>query len=274
MSDFPATETLLFEVDGPIGVLTLNRPRARNAIDDAMRADLRLTIDAIAGDRSIRGLVLTGAGDAFCAGGDIKGMRDRLDQGARAGELGWWRQKEFHETLTRLFQLGKPTLAAINGPAFGLGLDVALTCDFVFLAEGGALAANFVRRGLVSDGGGFFHLPRRVGVSKAKELLFSGRIVEADEALAIGLVDRVVAGERLVAEAKAFLAGFAEHPATAQAMAKSILNRSLDLSFDEINTLASQAQAFCYSSADHQDSVRDFFAERERARAARQGGAA
>ncbi len=226
-------------------------------------------MDAIAEDQSIRGLVLTGAGDAFCSGGDIKGMQDRLDQGARAGELGWWRQKDFHESLAKLFHLGKPTLAAVNGPAFGLGLDVALTCDFVFLAESAQVAANFVRRGLVSDGGGFFHIPRRVGIAKAKELLFSGRTLDAAEALEIGLVDRVVPADALIENAIAYLTMFTDHPATAQAMAKSILNRSLDLGFDEINMIASQAQAYCYSSADHQESVREFFAERERARAAR-----
>lgn len=269
MTDFPELETLGLRREGRIGVLTLNRPKVRNAIDDQMRADLKVAIDRIAAADAIRGLVLTGAGQVFCSGGDIKGMQERLEQGARAGELGWWRQKEFHETLGKLYHLGKPTLAAINGPAFGLGLDVALTCDFVFLAEGAQVAANFVRRGLVSDGGGFFHLPRRVGVPMAKELLFSGRTIEADEALRIGIADRVVGANDLVAAAIAYLETFAEHPATAQAMAKSILNRAMELSFDEVNTLASQAQAFCYSSADHQQSVRAFLEERERARAAK-----
>lgn len=270
MSSVPQLETIDFRTEGTIGVLTLNRPKVRNAIDDGLRADLKVAVDAIAADQSIRGLILTGAGDAFCSGGDIKGMQERLDQGMRAGELGWWRQKDFHETLGKLFHLGKPTVAAVNGPAFGLGLDVALTCDFVFLADSAQVAANFVRRGLVSDGGGFFHIPHRVGVAKAKELLFSGRTLDAQEAVAIGLADRVVSAADLIASALELLESFAAHPATAQAMAKSILNRALDLSFDEINTLASQAQAFCYSSADHQDSVREFFAERERARAVRQ----
>lgn len=270
MTVFPVLDTLSFRTEGAIGILTLNRPKARNAIDDVMRADLKVAIDHIGADSSVRGLVITGAGDAFCSGGDIKGMQERLKQGARAGELGWWRQKEFHETLAKLFQLGKPTVAAINGPAFGLGLDFALTCDFLILADTAQVSANFIRRGLVSDGGGFFHLPRRVGLSKAKELLFSGRTLDAQEALSIGLADRVVAPADLLPAALELLNGFAAHPATAQAMAKSVLNRSLELSFDEINTLASQAQAFCYSSADHQNSVREFLVERERARAAKQ----
>lgn len=269
MASLSSLETLTFDADGGIGTLTLNRPRVRNAIDDPMRADLRVAIDAIAADATIRGLILTGAGTAFCSGGDIKGMEERLQQGDRAGEIGWWRQKEFHETLSKLYQLGKPTVAAVNGAAFGLGLDLALTCDFVFLADSAQVASSFVRRGLVSDGGGFFHIPRRVGIPKSKELMFSGRSVEANEALAIGLVDRLVPASEIVAVAREFLQDLAAHPATAQAMAKLILNRSLDLSFDEINALASQAQAFCYSSADHQDAVREFLAERERVRSAR-----
>ncbi|RVU03224.1 enoyl-CoA hydratase/isomerase family protein [Novosphingobium umbonatum] len=269
MSTLPSLETIGLELVDDIAILTLNRPRVRNAIDDQMRFDLKAAVDYVADERAIRGVVVTGAGAVFCSGGDIRGMQDRVDQGARAGELGWWRQKEFHETLGKIFHMGKPTVAAVNGPAFGLGLDVALTCDFVFLAQGAEVAANFVRRGLVSDGGGFFHIPRRVGVARAKELLFSGRTVQHDEALAIGLVDRVVAPDALISEAVAYLKGFATHPQTAQAMAKSILNRSLELGFDEINTLASQAQAYCYSSHDHQESVREFLAEREKARAAK-----
>jgi enoyl-CoA hydratase/carnithine racemase len=269
MHDLPSLQTLDLKVEDAVGILTLNRPKVRNAIDDQMRAELKVAVDHIAADPSIRGLVITGAGKAFCSGGDIRGMQERLEQGARAGELGWRRQREFHETLTKLFNLDRPTVAAVNGPAFGLGLDFALTCDLVFLAEGTEVAANFVRRGLVPDGGGMFHLPRRVGLSRAKELIFSGRTLGADEALAIGLADRVLPADTLVSEAVAWLKGCAVHPPMAQALAKSILNKSLELSFDEVNTLGSQAQGFCYASPDHQDSVRAFFEERERAQAAR-----
>lgn len=265
-TDPPALDTVDLRVDGEIGILMLNRPKVRNAIDDVMRADLKAAIDHVAADHSIRGLVVTGAGDVFCAGGDMRGMQERLEQGARAGELGWRRQREFHETLTKLFNLDRPTLAAVNGPAFGLGLDVALTCDFVFLSEGAQVAANFIRRGLVSDGGGMFHLPRRIGIPKAKELLLSGRNIAAREALSIGIADHVAQPAELLADALTFLRQFAEHPATAQAMMKSILNRTLELSFEQLNALASEAQAYCYSSADHQESIRAFLAERDRAR--------
>ncbi len=269
MSQFPVFETLELTVNDAIGVLSLNRPKARNAINDQLRIEFKDAVDYIAGDHSIRGLVLTGAGDVFCSGGDIKGMQERLEQGARAGELGWRRQREFHETLIKLFNLDRPTVAAVNGPAFGLGLDLALTCDLVFFAEHAQVAANFVRRGLVPDGGGMFHLPRRIGLSKTKELVFSGRNIDPAEALAIGLADRVLPSAELVSAAIAWLKECAVHPQTAQALAKTILNRSFETGFEAVNMMGSQAQAFCYASPEHQDSVRAFFEDRDRARSSK-----
>jgi enoyl-CoA hydratase/carnithine racemase len=269
MSDLPTFATLELRVEDAIGILSLNRPKARNAIDDGMRNDLRDAVDYIAAHPEIRGLVLTGSGQVFCSGGDIRGMQERLDQGNQAGELGWRRQREFHETLIKLFNLDRPTVAAVNGPAFGLGLDIALTCDLVFFADTATVAANFVKRGLVPDGGGMFHLPRRIGLAKTKELVFSGRNVEPAEALSIGLADRVLPAAELLPAAITWLKDCAQHPAMAQALAKSILNRSSELGFEQINMLGSQAQAYCYASPEHQASVRSFLAERDRARQAK-----
>jgi enoyl-CoA hydratase/carnithine racemase len=111
-----------------------------------------------------------------------------------------------------------------------------------------------------------FHLPRRVGIARAKELIFSGRTIEAAEAGAIGLADRVVPQAELLAEAKAWLRQFTSHPSTAQGLAKEILNQSLELSFEQVNAMGSQAQGFCYSTSEHQDSVRAFLEERARTR--------
>jgi enoyl-CoA hydratase/carnithine racemase len=255
-------ETLTLDSVGAVAVLTLNRPRARNAIDGTMRRELRAAVDLLA-ERDDDGVVLTGAGSAFCAGGDIRGMQERIDQGPRVGEIGWRRQRELHETLEKLYGLGKPTLAAINGAAIGLGLDLALTCDFVWAADSATLASSFIKRGLVPDGGGMYHLPRRVGLSAAKDLVYSGRTVEVAEAEHIGLVDRVVASEELLGAAVAYLADLGRHPSAAQAMAKSVLNRSLESSLVDVNVLAGQVQAFCYASPDHLESVRNFLAARE-----------
>src|SRR5690606_40291895 len=132
--------------------------------------------DRAARDPAIRALVVTGAGPAFCAGGDIKGMQARLD--APAGEVafnGWTRQQRTHHAVTALFKLPKPTIAAVNGAAAGLGCDMALSCDFVIAADSAHLSMTYIHRGLIPDGGGMYFLPRRVGLARAKELIFSGR---------------------------------------------------------------------------------------------------
>lgn len=262
MSPLPKLETIELSVEAEIAVLTLSRPQARNAINDQMRADLRTAVDHVAADHSIRGLVLTGAGTAFCGGGDIRGMQERLEQGTRAAELGLRRQRELHETLGKLYHLDRPTVAAVNGPAVGLGLDLALTCDFLFAAETATVSASFIKRGLVPDGGGMFHLPRRVGVAKAKELVFSGRSLTASEALTIGLADRMAPAAELLSLAAGWLRELSQYPQTAQALAKDVLNRSMELSLEQVNMIGSQAQAVCYASPDHQESVRAFLASR------------
>lgn len=263
MGQVPTWQTIQVETDGEVGIVRLNRPRVRNAVDEQMRHELREVLDHISADESIRGVVLTGAETAFCAGGDIRGMQERLDQGARAAEIGWRRQRALHETLTRLYHLDRPTLAAVNGAAYGLGLDLALTCDFVWAADTASMSSSFIKRGLIPDGGGLFHLPRRVGLSRAKELVISGRAIDPEEALAIGLVDRVMAADELVSAAVDWIRELAARPGTAVGLAKGVLNRSLELTLEEVNTLGSQAQAICYSSPDHQNLVRDFLAARE-----------
>ena len=163
-----------------------------------MRAELIEILDRLAGDDGVRAVVLTGKDKAFCAGGDIAGMQERLK--APAGEIafnGWRRQKRTHQGIAAIHGMGKPTIAAVNGPAMGLGCDMALACDFIIASEAAVFSMSFIRRGLVPDGGGMYFLPRRIGLSRAKELIFTGRQVGAEEALAIGLADRVTTSEKL-----------------------------------------------------------------------------
>src|SRR5215469_1386191 len=188
-----------------VATIAFNRPEARNAIDDAMRAEFQAALDRVANDDAIRAVVLTGKGSAFCAGGDIGGMRERL--AAPAGDVafnGWSRQRRIHQGVMLLHELPKPTIAAVNGPAAGLGCDLALCCDFILASEAASFAMSFILRGLVPDGGGMYFLPRRVGLARAKELIFTGRAVAAQEALAIGLADRVVPAATLLDEARAW----------------------------------------------------------------------
>ncbi len=160
-------------VDDSIAILTLNRPQVRNAIDDAMRGELMAVLDRVANDDTVRALVLTGEGKAFCSGGDISGMKERLK--APSGNVafnGWRRQRRTHRSVAALHGLPKPTIAAVNGAAAGLGCDMALACDFIMASEAASFSMSFIRRGLVSDGGGMYFLPRRIGLPRAKRADF------------------------------------------------------------------------------------------------------
>ena len=245
--------------DDAVATITLNRPDVRNAINDDMRAELIAAFADADKDATVRAIILTGAGKGFCSGGDIGGMRARLD--APAGQVafnGWKRQKSTHKGVAAIHGVSKPVIAAVNGAAFGLGLDMALACDFIIAAEGAKMSMSFVKRGLVSDGGGMYFLPRRVGLSKAKELIFSARIVEPEEALRIGMIDRISAPDALLADAHAWAKELTIGSATAVALTKEIIDKTFERSDEEIFAMGRQAQAVCYTTAEHRQSVEDF----------------
>ena len=176
-----------------VAVATLNRPDVRNAIDEGLRAEFNDILDRVANDHDIKALVLTGAGSAFCSGGDISAMRERNSTapGQLAGN-GWLRQRRLHGMIGDLHSLEKPTIAAVNGAAAGLGCDLALCCDFIVASEKAFFVMSYVARGLIPDGGGLYFLPRRVGLPKAKELIFTARRVQAGR----GAADRHVRPRR------------------------------------------------------------------------------
>ncbi len=251
---------VLFRVEaGGVGVVTLNRPAVRNAIDERTRAELQPILERVADDASIKALVLTGQGPAFCAGGDIAAMRQRL--GAPPGQLGssgWLRQRRLHGMIGTLHSLEKPTVAAVNGAAAGLGMDIALCCDFIVASDQAFFTMSYVARGLIPDGGGLYFLPRRVGLPKAKELIFTARRVMADEALKIGLADRVVAPDELIPNAVAWAAELGSGAGTALALSKSIIDQTFELTADEAFALGAQAQAICYTTDEHHAAVAAF----------------
>lgn len=256
MSTEPA---LLVTATGPVTELRLNRPQARNAIDDGLRADLITALEEIAASEETRVVILTGAGTAFCAGGDVSAMRQRL--GRPAGQIaaaGRRRLRLSARLITALHDLDQITIAAVNGPAAGYGMDLALACDFIVVADTAFFAMSYVLRGLVPDGGGMYYLPRRVGLARAKELIFTGRRVPAPEALALGLADRVVPAADLKAAARAWAVELAAAPGTAVALAKSILNRTFESSAPEILELSVQATAISYTGEEHQKLVAEF----------------
>jgi enoyl-CoA hydratase/carnithine racemase len=242
-----------------IATITLNRPEKRNAITDDMRSELIGALERVSADQTIRALVLTGAGKGFCAGGDVAGMQKRMD--APAGEVGfngWARQQRVHHSVSLLHRMPKPVIAAVNGGANGLGADLALACDFVIASQYASFTWSYIKRGLIPDGGGMYFLPRRVGLARAKELIFSGRKVELTEALQLGIVDRSTSADALLAAAHSWALELTQGSAVALALGKSILNQGFELAAEQVFALGSQAQGICYTSQEHRDSVLAF----------------
>ncbi|SDI36930.1 Enoyl-CoA hydratase/carnithine racemase [Paraburkholderia phenazinium] len=251
--------TIQVTIESRIATITLNRPEKRNAISNEMRLELVTALEEVSRDRQVRAVVLTGNGKGFCAGGDVSGMAERMQ--APAGEIafnGWSRQQLVHHTVNLLYSMPKPTIAAVNGAAAGLGADMALSCDFVIASEEASFAWSYIKRGLIPDGGGMYFLPRRVGLARAKELVFSGRKVDAKEALQLGIADRVSAPAALLGDAHAWAAELSVGSPTALALGKSILNQSYELSAPQVFAQGSQAQAVCYTSGEHRDAVLAF----------------
>ncbi|MCA0405355.1 MAG: enoyl-CoA hydratase/isomerase family protein [Proteobacteria bacterium] len=257
------TTTLIdLQVDAGIATIYLNRPEKRNAMSDAMRSEFIEALERVSADKAIKALVITGNGKGFCAGGDIAGMEKRMQ--APPGEVafnGWHRQQRVHHTQSLLFTMPKPTIAAVNGAASGLGADTALACDFIITSEHASFTWSYINRGIIPDGGGMYFLPRRVGLSRAKELIFSGRKVDAKEALSLGISDRASTAEILVADAQAWAAELGKGSATALALGKTIINQSFELSASQVFAMGSQAQGICYTSTEHRESVMAFLAK-------------
>jgi enoyl-CoA hydratase/carnithine racemase len=253
------TSLIQLAVESGIATITLNRPEKRNAFTDDMRSGYIDVLERVSRDETIRAVVLTGNGKGFCAGGDVAGMAARMQ--APTGEVafnGWSRQQRVHHAVNLLYTMPKPTIAAVNGAAAGLGADMALSCDFIVASEDASFTWSYIRRGLIPDGGGLYFLPRRVGLPRAKELIFSGRPVDAKEALALGIADRLCAPAQLLDEARAWAAELSQGSATALALGKTILNQTYELSAPQIFAQGSQAQAVCYTSHEHRDAVRAF----------------
>lgn len=256
------TKLVEVQVDAGIATLTLNRPEKRNAMSDDMRSELIGVLERMATDKTVRALVLTGAGKGFCAGGDVAGMQRRMQ--APAGDVafnGWSRQQIVHRCVSLLHTMPKPTIAAVNGAASGLGADTALACDFVMVTPAASFTWSYILRGLIPDGGGMYFLPRRVGLPRAKELIFSGRKVDAEEALRLGIADRMSTPEALVSDARAWAAELSRGSMTALALGKTILNQTFEESAESVLARGSQAQGICYTSAEHREAVTAFLAK-------------
>ena len=204
---------LLWEVDDGVGLITLNRPERKNAFSDEMLSRWEEVLVEARGDDRVRAIVVTGAGDAFCAGGDVKAMADApVGPAPTAGTVRQGLIETVHRIPYALERLDTPVIAAVNGAAVGAGMDMALMCDMRFAGRSARFSEGYIRAGLIPGDGACYFLPRLVGLAKALELLLSADFVDAAEALRIGIVNRVYDDEVLLAETLAFAGRLAHSP--------------------------------------------------------------
>lgn len=242
--------------EGPVLTITLDRAAARNAYSEAMIEGLCAALDAADRDPEVRVVVLTGAGEAFSAGGDLKRMQGH--EGMFAGDSAELRRRyidHIQRVPRRLALFDKPIVAAINGAAIGAGLDLACMCDVRIAARGAKMGSTFVKVGLVPGDGGAYLLARTIGFPRALELMLTGRLVDTEEALRIGLVHQVVEAEALGAAARAQAAAIAENPPVAVRLTKRAAYRSWESSFEVALELAATFQAVSQRTADHHEAV-------------------
>lgn len=247
-----------YTCDAGIATIVLNRPQARNALSQTMVDELEQTLFAIARDASIRALILTGAGGAFCAGGDVQ----RLNQAeAETPEQYRARLRASHRVVRALHGLDRPVIAAVNGAAFGAGFSLALLADIVLASNQARFCMAFARIGLVPDFGALYTLPRIVGLQRAREIFYSAREVSPAQALDLGIALEVTEPAQLMPRAQELAAALAQASPTALALTKDALSASLGSSLDAMLDLEAAAQAVARTSAYARESFRRFAAK-------------
>ncbi len=253
-----AVPTVLVERADGVATLTLNRPEARNAVDLAMRDALEAALGDLAADAGVRVLVVRGAGEHFCAGGDVKLMQARRMTAAEGEQ----RVAALNRAILALARFRTPTIAMVDGYAVGAGCNLALACDLVVAADRARFGQVFARLGLVPDGGGTWLLPRRIGLARAKELVFTAEVITAADAERLGLVNRVVPAGELAARTDALARRIADGPPRALAMAKSLLTRGLAVDLETSVHWEALVQGLMIESEDHREGLAAFFEKR------------
>jgi 2-(1,2-epoxy-1,2-dihydrophenyl)acetyl-CoA isomerase len=257
MPDFQAIQ---LTIENQVAWITLNRPDARNAINDEMRDELLGVLTDARTNLEIRAIVLTGAGKGFCTGADLSRRGGGPSGPGAAREMMRTRSQRL---IRALWELEKPVIAAVNGVAAGLGAHLAFACDLVVAAADARFIEVFVRRGIAVDGGGAYLLPRLIGLAKAKELVFFGDDLNADDALRIGLVNKVVPGDGLHAAAREWATRLASGPTFAIGMSKRLLNRSLESDLETALDEEAMVQSLVTQSDDTKEGMLSFAERRQ-----------
>ncbi|RKK04409.1 enoyl-CoA hydratase [Pseudoroseomonas wenyumeiae] len=258
MSDF-----LLFERDGPVVTLTMNAPERRNALSIEGETNEAFTeaCRRIAAEVDVRAVILTGAGTAFSAGGDLKAMRERF--GMKPADIRESYRRGIQRIPLALYDLDVPTIAAVNGPAIGAGLDLACMCDIRIGAESSSYAESFVSVGIVPGDGGAWLLPRAVGQSKAAEMAFTGDRLDARAALECGLISQVVPDAALMDAARALAGRIARNPPQVLRMTKRLLREGQHMRLSSLLEMSAAFQALAHTTRDHEEAVNAWFDKRK-----------
>ena len=260
MSDF-----LLCEQDQGVAVVTMNRPQERNALTEEHQMLEFVELCArIRRDSSVRVLVLTGAGSAFSAGGNLKNMRDK--KGFSAGlpaDIRDAYRNGIQQIPLALYELDVPTIAAVNGPAIGAGLDLACMCDIRIASSAASFASSFVKLGIVPGDGGAWLLSRTIGLPKSMELMLTGDTIDASRALELGLVSRVVEPADLMPQALGLASRIAANPWRTVRLTKRLLRESGAMSLATSLEMAAAYQALAHYTPDHDEAVLAFLEKRK-----------
>ena len=255
---------LTLEKRGHVAILTLNRPESLNALGAPGDGDaVAATCEAVNGDLDVRCVVLTGAGRAFSAGGDVKAMHERSGAFAADGiAIREGYRRNIHRLARAFYGLEIPLIAAVNGPAIGLGCDVACMADIRIASDQAVFGATFLKLGLVPGDGGAWLLPRCIGMSRACELLFTGKVIDAALAEKWGLVSEVVAHESLLDGAFELANAIAAQPPHALRLTKNLLRHGQAASYDTIMEMSASAQAISHLTEDHMEGVQAILEKR------------
>ena len=245
--------SIQFSKNDHVATLTLNRPETRNAIDSVMRMELAKVITDIRQDREIKVVILAGNGGAFCSGGDVRSMtEDNAAENARD------RMVSLQGCIRDLLSLDRPIIAAVDGAAYGAGLGLALTADLILASPRARFCLSFMRLGAVPDCGVFYTLPRIVGTHIAKQLAFSTREFDAQQAKAMGIVFDIFPQEEILEQAHEMAHKLSLLPLASLALTKKIFNASLDSSLDAMLEMEAMGQGIARSTAFHLDSAKRF----------------
>ncbi len=256
------TAEVLTERRGGVALITLNRPESLNALSVTMARSLLSELERLGREPAVRAIVVTGAGRGFSSGGDITFMESVMERGGRFDDFRPLVDAG-RDLAIALDKIDKPIVAAVNGAAAGGGMSLALACDVRWASEKAKFAQSFVRIGLHPDYGSLYTLPRMIGASRALELMWTGDLVDAEEALRLGLVSRVLPAESLLLETLSFAERLAHGPAVALAEIKRSVRRSLGYTLGQALEREITAQERCWNTQDAREGFAAFLAKRE-----------